>query len=129
MLIHRTYFLPTLVKIGTPRLRRLIVDVLPWKSIRKLRDIIDIMHNTSTEIFDAKKKALEEGNEAVSKQVGRGKDILSILSARKSSLVASTLMIPPFVVKANMDADEEDKLSEQEVLGQVNTRAVRTGCC
>lgn len=106
-----------------------MVDVLPWKSLRKLRDIIDIMHNTSTEIFDAKKKALEEGNEAVSKQVGRGKDILSILSARKSSLVASTLMIPPFVVKANMDADEEDKLSEQEVLGQVNTRAVRTGCC
>lgn len=129
MLIHRTYLLPTLVKIGTPRLRRLMVDVLPWKSLRKLRDIIDIMHNTSTEIFDAKKKALEEGNEAVSKQVGRGKDILSILSARKSSLVASTLMIPPFVVKANMDADEEDKLSEQEVLGQVNTRAVRTGCC
>lgn len=129
MLIHRTYLLPTLVKIGTPRLRRLMVNVLPWKSLRKLRDIIDIMHNTSTEIFDAKKKALEEGNEAVSKQVGRGKDILSILSARKSSLVASTLMIPPFVVKANMDADEEDKLSEQEVLGQVNTRAVRTGCC
>lgn len=96
MLIHRTYLLPTLVKIGTPRLRRLMVNVLPWKSLRKLRDIIDIMHNTSTEIFDAKKKALEEGNEAVSKQVGRGKDILSILSARKSSLVASTLMIPPF---------------------------------
>lgn len=105
-----------------------MVDVLPWKSIRKLRDIIDIMHNTSTEIFDAKKKALEEGNEAVSKQVGQGKDILSILSEQKSSSVASALIVPLFVVKANMDADEEDKLSEQEVLAQVNTRAVCKGC-
>ncbi|KAF9466558.1 cytochrome P450 [Collybia nuda] len=103
LLIPRTYLLSSLVKIGTPRFRRLIVDVLPWKSLQKLRDIVDIMHNTSTEIFEEKKKALEEGNEAVLKQVGRGKDILSIL------------------MRANIVASEEDKLPDREVLGQMST--------
>lgn len=97
--------------------------MLPWKSLHKLRDIVDIMHNTSTEIFETKKRALEEGNEAVSKQIGRGKDILSILSKLESLLVASMLIILTCEVKANMDADDEDKLSDQEVLGQVNTCA------
>ena len=43
-----------------------------------MRDIVDVLHDTSVEIFETKKKALEEGDEA---QIGQGKDILSILSA------------------------------------------------
>jgi hypothetical protein len=41
--------------------------------------MIDIMDKTSTEIFQSKKVALQQGNEALLKQVGRGKDIMSIL--------------------------------------------------
>ncbi|KAF9459159.1 cytochrome P450 [Collybia nuda] len=104
LFLPRTYLLPALVKIGTPRFRKYIVDhVLPWQVLQKLRNIVDVMHNTSTEILEAKKKALEEGDEAVFKQVGRGKDILSIL------------------IKANMNASDEDKLSDREVLGQMST--------
>jgi len=76
---------------------------LPWKSLHDLRDIVDIIDNTSVEIFEAKKKELEEGDEAVTQQIGQGKDIMSIL------------------MKANMSASEEDRMSKEELLGQIST--------
>jgi hypothetical protein len=84
--------------------------------------MIDIMHDTSVEIFEAKKKALQEGDEAVLKQAGGGKDIMSILSKWGSSSVVAILIGLCFTVKANMEANEADKLSEAEVLGQVSLR-------
>ena len=38
------------------------------------------MHNLSKEIYTGKKKAFENGDEAVAMQIGKGKDILSVLS-------------------------------------------------
>ncbi|KAF8640256.1 hypothetical protein AX16_010151 [Volvariella volvacea WC 439] len=75
----RSYVLPWAVKLGTPELRRSIVNLLPWDTLHKLRDMIDIMHETSVEIIEGKKKALREGDEAVARQIGHGKDIISIL--------------------------------------------------
>lgn len=75
-----TYFLVPLSKIGTPRFRRMIVDLIPYKDLHKVRDIIDVLHKTSVEIYESKKKALEEGDESLAAQVGRGKDIMSVLS-------------------------------------------------
>jgi hypothetical protein len=80
MIFFRNYLLTTFVKLGPPRFRRFLVDLLPFKNARRLRDIIDIIHNTSVEILEAKRRALKEGDEAVAKQIGRGKDIISILS-------------------------------------------------
>ena len=51
MIFFRNYVLPTLVKLGPPRFRRFLVDLLPFKNARRLRDIVDIMHNTSVEIL------------------------------------------------------------------------------
>ena len=81
VIFYRTYFLSTSLKIGTPKFRRFIMDLLPWKNLHNIRDIVDIIHNTSVEIFEAKKKALVAGDEAVTEQIGQGKDIMSILSA------------------------------------------------
>jgi hypothetical protein len=81
MAFSRTYFLTTSLKIGTPKFRRFVMDLLPWKNLHKLRDIIDILANTSAEIFEEKKKALEKGDQTVTKQFDEGKDIMSILSA------------------------------------------------
>lgn len=97
----RSYLWP-LTNVGTPKMRRFIVDLLPWKSLHDVRDIIDSIHNTSLEIFESKKRALLDGDEAVTRQVGQGKDILSIL------------------MRANMDASEEDKLEESELVAQVS---------
>ena len=78
-------FVPTFVKIGSPKFRRFIVDHLPFMNARKLRDIVDIMYETSLGIFKAKERALREGDEVVAQQIGRGKDIISILSMCNSN--------------------------------------------
>ena len=46
-----------------------------------MRDIVDVLNTTAAGIFEEKKKALEEGDEAVAHQIGEGNDIMSILSA------------------------------------------------
>ncbi|KAF8910643.1 cytochrome P450 [Gymnopilus junonius] len=94
---------PKLTKIGTPAFRRWVVDHIPSKNIRKVRDIIDTLHRTSVEIFESKKKAIEAGDSALEAQIGKGKDVISIL------------------LKENMKASEDDKLADEEVLGQITT--------
>jgi hypothetical protein len=91
MIFFRNYLLPTLVKLGPPKFRRFLVNLVPFKNVRELRDIIDVMYNTSVEILEAKKRALMEGDEAVARQIGRGKDIISILSMCDSDTFLSTL--------------------------------------
>ncbi|KAG5649656.1 hypothetical protein H0H81_002667 [Sphagnurus paluster] len=79
--MSREYLLPKLVKIGTPRLRRLAVNLIPSRKIQKLRDIIDTMERTSVDIFETKQKALQKGDEAFESLNEHGKDIMSILGA------------------------------------------------
>lgn len=96
------------------------MDVLPWKSLHELRDIIDVIHNTSIEILETKKKALEEGDEAVTQQIGQGKDIMSILSSYHLLLWHRCNWLISCVVRANMSASEDDRLSTEELLGQMS---------
>ncbi|KAL1682617.1 cytochrome P450 [Schizophyllum commune] len=97
----RVYVLPHVHKLGPAWLRRLIVNVLPMRRVRDLRDKVDLMWANSKEIYSRKLEALRLGDEAVTKQVGQGKDILSLL------------------IRANMKA--EDPLDEDELLGQMST--------
>ena len=61
------------------------MDLIPSKIVRKLRDIVDVFHNTSVEILEAKKEALRGGDQALAAQIGKGKDIISILCKTSSS--------------------------------------------
>ena len=45
-----------------------------------MKALVDIFHNTSVEIYEAKKHALQQGDEALATQIAQGKDIISILS-------------------------------------------------
>lgn len=89
--------------------------------MQELREIIDIMYNTSVEIFEAKKKALEEGDEAVERQVAKGKDIMSILCGSIEFLPFYWLTIQSTLrsVRDNMQAEKEDRLSEEELIAQM----------
>lgn len=71
--------LPIVSKIGTARFRRAVVDLIPSQHVKRMRDILDIFHSTSVEILESKKQALREGDQALAAQIGRGKDIISIL--------------------------------------------------
>ncbi|KAF9043394.1 cytochrome P450 [Panaeolus papilionaceus] len=99
----RQYFLKPILKIGTPEFRRRMIDFSPIQSIKMMRDVVYVMHDTSLKIYQSKKQALLEGNQAVAEQVGKGKDILSIL------------------MKQNMEASEEDRLDEEEIYAQIST--------
>ncbi|KAF9493432.1 cytochrome P450 [Pleurotus eryngii] len=85
MMIARN-FLPWLVKIGTPSFRRWVISLTPWKRLREARDLVDFMHETSLEIYNLKKRAIAEGDEAV--------------------------------LKANLEASDEDRLPDEELLAQ-----------
>ncbi|KAG6909968.1 hypothetical protein DXG01_014237 [Tephrocybe rancida] len=97
LLFQREYLLPTLVKIGSPRFRRWVVDHLPWRNLHAIRDIVDTWDRTTVEIFEAKKQALSKGDVALVRQVDQAKDLMSIL------------------MKANMEASKEDRLPDKEV--------------
>ncbi|KAF9043393.1 cytochrome P450 [Panaeolus papilionaceus] len=101
--IFRVYFLKYALKLGSPSFQRTLVDILPVPAFKEMRDIIDTLHHTSLEIYKRKKQALLDGNLDVVEQVSNGNDILSIL------------------MKHNMEALEEDKLSDEEIYAQIST--------
>jgi hypothetical protein len=70
-----------MVKIGSPSFRRKAIDWIPSRLLHDVRDIVDVMDATSREIYEKKKAAFVDGDEAVMNQVGRGKDIMSLLRA------------------------------------------------
>ena len=57
------------------------MNLLPWKSLHEMRDVVDVLAKTSVEIFEEKKGALEKGDTTVNQQIDQGNDIMSILSA------------------------------------------------
>ena len=82
-------FLPWIVNIGTPELRKRAIDLFPNPLVQTMRMITDVMEETSREIFLEKKSGLERGDDSVVNQVGRGKDIMSIL-CKSSFLIFAT---------------------------------------
>ncbi|TBU37650.1 hypothetical protein BD309DRAFT_599912, partial [Dichomitus squalens] len=94
---------PYVSDLGPPAICRWLLDMFPHKGVQQLKSIVGVMHERSLEIFQLKKQALEQGDEAVAHQVGEGKDIMSIL------------------LKANVEASQEDKLPEEEILAQMST--------
>ncbi|KAG6855803.1 hypothetical protein H0H87_010721, partial [Tephrocybe sp. NHM501043] len=106
---EQEYLLPIALKIGTPRFRRWVLDRLPIKNWHRIRDIADTWDHTTTKIFEEKKRALEAGDEALANQVDQAKDLMSLL------------------MKANMEASEEEKLPDAQVLGQCMVDVVSEG--
>jgi len=79
------------------------MNITPWKALHDARDMINYMHDLSVAIYEEKKRALEEGDEAMARQIGQGKDFMSIM------------------MRENMKADDEDKLDEEEIIAQMST--------
>ncbi|KAF8896762.1 cytochrome p450 [Gymnopilus junonius] len=101
-IILQRYLLVPLSKIGTPGFRKAIINVVPWKDLHSFRSVVDIMQRTSLDILTQKKRALVEGDKTF-RQVGQEKDVMGIL------------------LNANMEVHDGDKLSDEELIGQINT--------
>ncbi|EPQ52971.1 cytochrome P450 [Gloeophyllum trabeum ATCC 11539] len=101
--IERQMLLPAILSITSPSIRRQLVDMTPSRRLHKLRDIVDCMYKTNKQVLEEKKQALREGEEKVSKQVGQGRDIVSVL------------------LRALENSSEEDGMSDSEVLAHMTT--------
>jgi hypothetical protein len=119
----RHYILPLVHDIGTPWLRRWAIEVVPWKNLKELRKVVDVMHRTAVDVIESKRKVLKDADpEATSKKIGRGKDIISILRTQASNFAhwPEDNIHPHTLVKANVAASEGDRISEEELVGQVS---------
>lgn len=96
-------FLPFVVRNSSPGFRRFMMNFLPWRTLHEVRDITNILSTMAREVLEAKKSAVRQGDAVVLEEIGQGQDLIGIL------------------LKANMDASEEDRLTEAELLGQVST--------
>ncbi|XP_006462834.1 hypothetical protein AGABI2DRAFT_179443 [Agaricus bisporus var. bisporus H97] len=97
------YIFPLAKKFDYPRVKRFIAERIPLQRAQGLIHIIDVMRQTSIEIIEEKKKVLMDSDPAVVAEMESKKDIISIL------------------MRANTTVSEEDRLSDEEVIGQVST--------
>ncbi|KAJ7452965.1 cytochrome P450 [Mycena galericulata] len=94
---------PKVIKIGPPGFRRWVLDnMLPFKSLHRVRDMVDLMNNTASEILRGKKAALESGDLDSGENMNTGTDIMSIL------------------LRENLTADESSRLTDAELLAQTS---------
>lgn len=97
------FVFPFAVKFNFPRIKRFIVEHTPWKRVQDIKQLTDIMHDTSLHIIQMKKDAMNSSDPTVAKEMLEKKDIISIL------------------MRANSEADAADRLTDEEVYGQVST--------
>ncbi|KAM5540026.1 hypothetical protein V8D89_006166 [Ganoderma adspersum] len=94
-------FAPYLSYLGPAWFRRFLLELVPISGIQRLKTISDITNKRMEEIYFAKKAATESGDTDLLHGVGEGKDIMSVL------------------LRENMKASEEDRLTDEEVLAQM----------
>ncbi|CCM02691.1 uncharacterized protein FIBRA_04797 [Fibroporia radiculosa] len=96
-------FITRISTLGPAWVRRQIVDMIPHKNVQNLKSIVDTMSQQSQSIYNAKKAAISEGDEALLQQIGEGKDIMSLL------------------MRANAATSDTDRLPEYELVSQMST--------
>jgi len=96
-------FLPWVSNVGPPNLRRWAAEHCPIGLVRLVTQLAYFTYGQAEHIFEEKKRALKQGDESVATQDETKKDIMSVL------------------LKANMMAKEEDRLPDDQLLGQINT--------
>ena len=94
-------------------------DIALFVPVQQMKYVVDTMHQTSVDIFEQKKAALRLGEESVVKQVGMGKDIMSILCEYLKIFSLSTINQNDFPVRANLEVEDDERLPESELLGQM----------
>ncbi|KAI0666644.1 cytochrome P450 [Trametes maxima] len=96
-------YLPLFDAIVPQRWRRTVAELIPSPPLKRIITMVDIIWRRSRDIYLEKKEALMRGDEAMKQRVGEGKDLMSLL------------------LKANMEASDEEKMPEEELIGQVST--------
>ncbi|KAI0779694.1 cytochrome P450 [Fomes fomentarius] len=94
---------PYLKYLGPQWFRRMVVDFMPYPKVQQVKRVVDMVFSRSKEILEAKRTAIERGDQEMLHTVGEGKDVMSIL------------------LKANIAVDKEDRMPDEELLAQMAT--------
>lgn len=89
-------------KIGSPAFRAAMIDWLPLPALHRVKRIVNKMDTEAKNVYFHKRNAFQAGEQSVLKQVEEGKDIMSVL------------------LQANMAASEENRLTDEEIIGQMS---------
>jgi len=117
LVVSRNLF-PYVAKIFNPKVLKFMGKVIPWRPLNRLIELTETMHANARDIYETKKRLLESGDSATVKQVGDGKDIISLLSTSIEPYF-TTAGLTYTEVQANAVASEEGQLSEEELLAQM----------
>ncbi|EIW61050.1 cytochrome P450 [Trametes versicolor FP-101664 SS1] len=98
-----TVFVPKLSYVFPDWLINKMLRLMPGHDIRRMLEISDAMTQRSFELINDRKTALLQGDEALAKQIGAGKDIMSLL------------------LKANMTTSEAERHTDAELVAQMST--------
>ncbi|EUC57637.1 cytochrome P450 family protein [Rhizoctonia solani AG-3 Rhs1AP] len=93
-------FLTTLMKFGSARFRRAVVDRMPVEKVQALKNVADTMDETAVHIYQKKKVALANGT--LESEIAAGQDIISMLLKQNE-------VVPP-----------EEQMTEEEIIAHVN---------
>ncbi|OJA12274.1 hypothetical protein AZE42_08148 [Rhizopogon vesiculosus] len=103
-LIFLRPFIPMIVRRFSLYWRNKMMDSAPSDALRNIRHVVNVMDTSSKNIFAEKKAALENDDSAGNTvNTMKGKDIMSIM------------------LRANASSSDNDRLTDSELLGQINT--------
>ena len=117
-MVSRNLF-PYVDKVVHPKVLKFLGRALPWPRLNHLMDVAETLNSKSRGIYETKKRLLELGDDATIRQVGDGKDIISLLSAYNAPRFQIRNLKRPFVVRASVTGPEGDRLSEEELVAQM----------
>ncbi|KAH8995011.1 cytochrome P450 [Lactarius akahatsu] len=112
-LIFLRPFIPFIVRNISLYWRIKLVDWLPIKALRDLRRIVRVMDGTSNAILFEKKAELEEGSTTDGTCTTKSEGNLGDHMKRKD--------IMTILLRANASSDPAERLTEGELIGQMNT--------
>ncbi|KAH8986066.1 cytochrome P450 [Lactarius hatsudake] len=98
--VSRNLF-PYVDKIFYPKVLKFLGRALPWPKLNHLMDLAETLNSKSRDIYEAKKRLLELGDDASAKQVGDGNDIISLF------------------MRASSAGPEDNQLSDEELVAQM----------
>ena len=99
--------------------------MLPWPKLNHLMDIADTLNAKARHIYETKRRLLELDDDTTVKQVGEGRDIISILSTYDTTPFSRRLTWR-FLVRASAAESDGDRLSKEELLAQMVYVPVRS---
>ncbi len=79
LIVPRNLF-PYVTKIFHPKVLKFMGKAIPWRALNRAIYLTGTMHANARDIYETKKRLLESGDSATVKQIGDGKDIISLLS-------------------------------------------------